>query len=427
MFLPSLVWADQASHECLKFEPNKVIITGMITTKDFAGAPNFESIENGDAKETAYILQTSHPICVNGDPSSDTNSESANNQTEFQLVMTDKSFFDTANQYMNKQISVNGSLFSWVTGHHHTRVLINVDKILVFDTNVQTPISTNIQPTSSTSTSSPLVQVESCYKYGMALDQLTQCANQGNVNAQYALGDMYGKGENVLQDKKKAFEWFSKAATQGDADAQNSLGAIYAEGKGAPQDYKKAVEWYSKAAEQGDKYAQSNLGVLYYVGKGVPQNTTKAFEWFAKSAEQGNVRAQIMLGDMYAKGEGVQKDSGKAFEWLIKASEQGDADAQNKLGTLFAEIPMNGLATAEFLKAAEQGNVSSMFNLGGMYQRTGDRDYVLSYMWFNLAAIRGNNADAIKERDILVKKMTPDQIAKAQQMSTDWLAKHPQK
>jgi hypothetical protein len=38
-------------------------------------------------------------------------------------------------------------------------------------------------------------------------------------------------------------------------------------------------------------------------------------------------------------------------------------------------------------------------------------------MWFNIAAIDGN-ADAIKNRDIVAKLMTPAQLAQAQQLAT---------
>jgi TPR repeat protein len=48
-------------------------------------------------------------------------------------------------------------------------------------------------------------------------------AEQGNANAQYFLGAMYDKGEGVAQDKKKAFEWYTKAVEQGNKKAQENL------------------------------------------------------------------------------------------------------------------------------------------------------------------------------------------------------------
>jgi len=46
-------------------------------------------------------------------------------------------------------------------------------------------------------------------------------------------------------------------------------------------------------------------------------------------------------------------------------------------------------------------------------------------MWFNLAAVQGYGK-AQKGRDTLASKMTPDQIAEAQRMAREWMAKHHQ-
>jgi TPR repeat protein len=42
-----------------------------------------------------------------------------------------------------------------------------------------------------------------------------------------------------------------------------------------------------------------------------------------------------------------------------------------------------------------------------------------AYFWFNLAAAQGDD-DAEKNRDILAKRMTREQIADAQQRSAAW-------
>jgi len=47
------------------------------------------------------------------------------------------------------------------------------------------------------------------------------------------------------------------------------------------------------------------------------------------------------------------------------------------------------------------------------------KDYVAAYMWWNLAAARGNDSSA-KARDDLVKVMTPSQIKQARALSAAW-------
>ena len=63
----------------------------------------------------------------------------------------------------------------------------------------------------------------------------------------------------------------------------------------------------------------------------------------------------------------------------------------------------------------------AQFNLGLMYYNGQGvpQDYVLTYMWWNLAGSNGYK-DAVKKRNILQKKMTPSQIEKAQEMARKW-------
>ncbi|MNG22691.1 Localization factor PodJL [compost metagenome] len=57
------------------------------------------------------------------------------------------------------------------------------------------------------------------------------------------------------KDKQQAALWFRKAAEQGDADAQHALGRIYDSGQGVAQDISESYAWYSVAATNGSKGA----------------------------------------------------------------------------------------------------------------------------------------------------------------------------
>lgn len=79
-------------------------------------------------------------------------------------------------------------------------------------------------------------------------------------------------------------------AMQGDISAQWRLGQMYYNGEGVRQDYTKAAEWYRKAAAHGNSgvaYAQYNLGVMYYNGEGVRQDDAQAKEWVGKACDSG--------------------------------------------------------------------------------------------------------------------------------------------
>ena len=54
------------------------------------------------------------------------------------------------------------------------------------------------------------------------------------------------------------------------------------------------------------------------------------------------------------------------------------------------------------------------------------QDHVEAYKWFSLASAQGETS-ATRVRDIVAQRMTPAQIAKAQRLASEWLAKHGKK
>lgn len=50
-------------------------------------------------------------------------------------------------------------------------------------------------------------------------------------------------------------------------------------------------------------------------------------------------------------------------------------------------------------------------------------DYVRAHIWFNLAAVKGD-ADAVKGRDFVAGKMTPQQMAEAQKLARECQARN---
>jgi TPR repeat protein len=182
---------------------------------------------------------------------------------------------------------------------------------------------------------------------------------------------------------ESGIEKLRKKAEAGDAEAQYFLGS-----KLTFRYDKEKINWYRLAAEQGHVLAQFAVGVVYYQGRGVPQDYREAAKWYRKAAEQGFVLAQGELAEMYDKGEGVPEDDQEAVKWYRKAADQGFALAQWQLGLMY-------------------------------YKGDGvPQDYVQSYAWFNLAVANGI-ADAKQAKDGVAELMTPEQIARAQELSTE--------
>jgi len=91
---------------------------------------------------------------------------------------------------------------------------------------------------------------------------------------------------------------------------------------------------------------------------------------------------------MYMSGDGVAKNDGEAVKWFRKAAEQGLANAQGMLGIMYAK----GQAVPQ--------------------------DYVLAYMWLNLAT--EGNQGAAQFRDAVGQRMTAAQVAEAQKRAREW-------
>jgi hypothetical protein len=78
--------------------------------------------------------------------------------------------------------------------------------------------------------------------YAVALDNFQKSANQGNAQAQFALGYMYENGLGLDKNESIAVEWFQKSAEQGHIKAQNHLSLIHE--KRANEQKKIALEYF---------------------------------------------------------------------------------------------------------------------------------------------------------------------------------------
>jgi hypothetical protein len=113
------LWAD-----CLKYQPVTVALAGTISVRDAFGPPGYGEDPKHDKKEKYLLLTLDAPICVEGNPKDDANSQSESNVTAVQMLYLDKHPFHK--KWLNKHVSVTGTLFHAITGHHRTPVLIEV-------------------------------------------------------------------------------------------------------------------------------------------------------------------------------------------------------------------------------------------------------------------------------------------------------------
>lgn len=207
--------------------------------------------------------------------------------------------------------------------------------------------------------------------------EIYNAAQKGDADAQLELGFYYQEGEEgAPKDQQKAIYWYKKAAENGNVIAQFNMGEIYDSGNGVKQDFAKAASWYLKAAKQGDALAQCAVGNCYFHNQGFALDYNQAAYWFRKSAMQGNAVGQRCLGICYDEGKGVSKDVKIAIEWYEKAAAQGDAVAMFNLGMSYFNgegVKKDRKKAIELFKNAAQidGNVLNDFREAAA---NGDKD-----------------------------------------------------
>ncbi len=111
------------------------------------------------------------------------------------------------------------------------------------------------------------------------------------------------------------------------------------------------------------------------------------------AAMDGKAHAKYGIGMMLIRGMGVKIDLDEGMRWLRESAGQGDGDARMALGRLHGE-------DHPLLK-----------------------DYVKSYVWLTLALAKvraGKRDDTVAMRITLIRRMTPEQIERAEKMAQQW-------
>lgn len=140
--------------------------------------------------------------------------------------------------------------------------------------------------------------------YATALRLLRPLADQGNADAQSALGEMYSRGQGVPKDRTEADKWYKKSVDRRIATGGNPFDAFGTDVGPSPQvewqkgeaayqkgDIAMALNFWNKWALLGYADAENSLGMMYAAGNGLPQNYELAHMWLNLAAAQGNAGA----------------------------------------------------------------------------------------------------------------------------------------
>jgi TPR repeat protein len=155
----------------------------------------------------------------------------------------------------------------------------------------------------------------------------TKLAEEKDPLAEYALAQMYARGDGVPKNKLEAGTWLERAAEHGSSEAQYDIGMALREGRDVVQDYEGALKWLQLAAENDNPRAQFELGHMYRVGMGIPVDVVKAYTWFNLAAARGNTdadRARTAVLPLLSRSEVIeaQREARRWSEARAKQSTQ---------------------------------------------------------------------------------------------------------
>jgi hypothetical protein len=117
------LFSSASDASCLKYEPAKVSLVGLVEPKIFYGPPNYGENPSMDKKEVVAVLKLDWPLetCsgLNGD-------HDGRGSKALQMVFHKPPY---GKQWNGKRVVVTGNLFPAERGHHYTPILIDVSEI----------------------------------------------------------------------------------------------------------------------------------------------------------------------------------------------------------------------------------------------------------------------------------------------------------
>jgi uncharacterized protein len=211
---------------------------------------------------------------------------------------------------------------------------------------------------------------------------LTYAAANGQLIAQWKLGQMYANGDGVPRDESKAYEYFNKLVEDYDEDQpeQQNVSAIsdafVAVGvyclNGIPNsdvgpDPQRAHELFQYAATTfADPNAQYNLAHMYMIGAGgLAKDNIAAIRWLALAAKEGHPPSQALLGHMLFVGHGLADQRARGLMWLELAKEGAPDQKDQWIRDLYQRdflvaADNDRLAAARMRDARERGAYRSL-------------------------------------------------------------------
>ena len=128
---PVIADAVEPSAGCVGYDDPSVTLSGTSFSRIYFGPPGYGETPAQDRREGAALLLLDAPICVKASP----NPELDNNAYEGNVIVIQLAAVHIKPELLEKalgqRVTVRGSLFHSLTGHHRTPVLMDVYSVQI--------------------------------------------------------------------------------------------------------------------------------------------------------------------------------------------------------------------------------------------------------------------------------------------------------
>lgn len=321
--------------------------------------------------------------------------------------------------------------------------------------------------------------------YQEACDRLRPFAEGGSALAEYNLGQILEKGPPALRNPVLAKEWYLKAARQMVAEAYLRVGKICAEDRQIGVDLVEAYKWFNLGAYCGDaacvaareaiagelshdevfkaqeesvldlkkpwnasdfrkricenlKKARGELEGMMKYAEILEGRTVEAFlvdykeseKIYRSLAEDRFPPAMGRLGEKMTRGEWIARNLEEGAQWLSKSISRqyfpAVEFAWNEIcaGTeLKIDVPW---LKSCFLAEIEAGNHEAIYAWGVINQsgKGVAEDFEEAHKWLNIARYLGKKFPVQNPMEALERRLSFQQLEKAENSAQEWLEKH---
>jgi hypothetical protein len=128
LFLPWLLLSASATaladDGCRQYGNADTTLTGRLASREYYGPPGYGENPATDRRERQVVLMLDKPLCV--ERSADGYDEAERGQVSVTMVPTGVEI--QLGTYLNRHVRVQGKLFHAFTRHHHTPLLLELER-----------------------------------------------------------------------------------------------------------------------------------------------------------------------------------------------------------------------------------------------------------------------------------------------------------